>query len=58
MATEWKQLEPPPGFGNSLFGHPSSGINPETGESWAILAIHDRGFGEPTTKWTEVNPTS
>uniref|UniRef100_A0A6M3KQU6 Uncharacterized protein n=1 Tax=viral metagenome TaxID=1070528 RepID=A0A6M3KQU6_9ZZZZ len=48
---EYKQLEPPPGFGKEMFGHPSEGVNPETGEPWRILSIHERGFGSPTTKW-------
>lgn len=39
----WKQLEPPPGFGKSPFG------DPDTPEA---IAIHGRGFGSPTTKWS------
>ncbi len=54
MTTEWTQIEPTPGFGKELFGHPDTGVNPETGESWRILSIHERGFGSPTTKWAEV----
>ena len=54
MATTWKQLEPI-GFGLSPFGHPSSGLDPVTGEDIRIFSIHDRGFGEPTTKWTDAN---
>ena len=50
--TKWTQLEPP-GFGLSPFGHPSTGKLPETGEDVSILKPHDRGFGEPTTVWTE-----
>jgi len=43
--TKWTQLEPI-GFGLSPFGDPTTGID-------SGLKIHIRGFGDPTTKWTE-----
>ncbi len=57
MATSWtdvsltstsdfKQLEPHPGFGNSPFG--DEGV--EDG-----IKIHLRGFGDPKTDWSEVS---
>jgi len=42
--TQWTQLEPM-GFGLSPFGDPT--------EIESGLKIHIRGFGDPTTKWTE-----
>jgi len=45
-ATDWQPLEPI-GFGTSSFGDPST---EEDG-----IKIHQRGFGDPSTKWTEVD---
>lgn len=44
--TTWETLEPT-GFGVSSFGSPST---EESG-----LLIHQRGFGDPKTLWTEYN---
>lgn len=44
----WNQLEPS-GFGIDAFGDPS---NLEAG-----LKIHQRGFGSPTTKWSDYDET-
>ena len=44
IATIFRQLEPNPGFGNNPFGSPSNGE----------FKIHDRGFGDPTTKYIDI----
>lgn len=44
VATKWTQLEPI-GFGLAPFGDAS--------DLEAGLKIHSRGFGDPSTKWTE-----
>ena len=51
--TEYSPLEPA-GFGQTMFGNPTTGVLPDTGESVRIFSIHERGFGNPTTNWTEV----
>lgn len=43
--TNWRRLEPW-GFGVSPFGDPSTGV--EEG-----IKIHMRGFGDPSTFWTD-----
>lgn len=40
---DYTQLEPTQGFGLNRFGDPSTPPG---------IAIHDRGFGDPTTKFT------
>jgi hypothetical protein len=54
MTTEWSQIEPNPGFGKNMFGNPSRGKKLSTGEDSAIIAIHERGFGDPKTNWSNV----
>ncbi len=42
--SDWTQLEPfTGGFGTSRFGTPKD-----------EFSIHERGFGDPITKWTDI----
>lgn len=46
VTTVWTPLEPIGGFGQNPFGDPTSG-------EYKGRSVHFRGFGDPTTKWSD-----